>query len=251
MNGLQMPISYLPLAWLGLVGTAVTYATLTRARVDVPRFLASLRIRSDFTFAVCLYGTWTFAAALMIWFLLLRDGFTPAAVGLEGWPTLADIALAFVGAVLAIGLWPLVQRAALSVGSGPPVGRLLDRQQAGGGGLWDFVLLTLVAAILVPASEEFVFRGYVVTALHTSLSVPSAMLLSSVVFASVHVALGLGATAYAFVLALMLSGLFLLSGSLYPPILMHSLINFFGFVAAPMLWRARPPRPAKEQKPDA
>lgn len=246
-----MPLSYLPVVWLGVAGTAFTRATLAHARVDVPRLLASLHICSESTFTLCLYGVWTLAAACLLWFLLLQGGSTPMATGLEGSPRLVDFALAFVGAALAIGLWPLIQRAALFFGRGRPIDWLLDRQQAGGDGLWDSVLLTLVAAILVPVFEEFIFRGYVVTALYPHLSVPAVILLSSVIFASVHVARGLTGVVYAFALALMLSGLFLFSSSLYPPIFMHSLVNFFGFVVAPALWRVQSLHPAKRQKPDA
>lgn len=232
----QLPVFYLPLVWLGVVGTALTYAMLALAEVDVQRILASLRIRGEFTFAVCVYGAWTLAAALTLWFLLLRDGFTPTVLGLEAWPSLGDFVLAVVGAVLAIRLWPLVRLAAQSVDGASRVRRLFDRKQAGGSVPWDFVLLTLVGALLVPVIEEYIFRGYVVTALDRRVSTPIVILVSSAVFASVHVALGPGAVAYAFFLALMLSGLFLFSGSLYPPMLMHSIVNFLGFVAAPVLW---------------
>jgi membrane protease YdiL (CAAX protease family) len=42
---------------------------------------------------------------------------------------------------------------------------------------------------------------------------------------------------YAFLLSLALSAVFLVSGNLYPPILMHSLINLWGFVAVPVIVR--------------
>jgi membrane protease YdiL (CAAX protease family) len=251
MNSLRMSILCLPLAWLGVVGTAVTYTALARAHVDVSLILASLRIRNNFTLALCLYGVWTLVAALVLWSLLVRDEITEAAVGLDGWPPLTDFVLAVVGAALAIALWPLVHRVMPSVGGSPPAGRMLNPQLANEGGPWEFFLLTLVGAILVPALEEFVFRGYVLTALLAPVSVVGAVLLSSLVFASIHIALGRGAVAYAYVLSLMLSGLFLSSGSLYPPIVMHSLVNLFGLVVAPILWHSRSPRPARGQKSDA
>lgn len=248
MNGAQLPILYLPLVWVGVIGTSLTYAALARAHFDLSRVLTSLHIRNEFTFAVCLYGTWTLAVALLLSYLLARHGITPVAVGLKGGLSLAGAMLAVGGAVLGIALWPIAERIARLVGGSPFPMRRLDRQRSNRLGPWEFVLLTTFGAIVVPALEEFVFRGYVLTALQKHASSPaSAILLTSVIFASIHFVLGRGAVVYAFFSSLMLSALFLFSGNLYPAILMHSLVNFFGFVAGPMLFHSQSPRSTQEK----
>jgi membrane protease YdiL (CAAX protease family) len=236
MNDANVPIFYLPLAWIGVLGTSLTYRTLARARVDRSWILTALHIRNEFTAAICLYGIWTLAAALVLFYLMARRGVTPAAVGLQGRLSVTGTVLAVGGAAFSIALWPIVQQITRLGGGGPVPGRWLDRQRSNGLGLWDFVLLCSCGVIIVPALEEFIFRGYVIAALREHVSTSVALLLASIIFASIHVFYGRGVVLYAFVLSVMLSALFLFCGNLYPPILMHSLVNFFGFVAAPILF---------------
>jgi membrane protease YdiL (CAAX protease family) len=249
MSAPPLPLLYLPLAWVGVIGTYVTYAALARAHIDVTRVFTSLNIRNQFTFAVCLYNIWTLAAAFVLYFLLQRHGITRAAVGLEGNLSLLGATLAVGGAVLGIAFWPILERITEFFAA-----RLFrvpapESRNANGSGVLELVLLTTCGVIIGPAVEEFIFRGYVLTALrqHT-MSAPFAIIITSVVFASVHVALGLGLVLYAFFLSLMLSGLFLLSNNLYPAILMHSLMNFWGFVVAPILIRNRGIRVEQKSK---
>ena len=103
----------------------------------------------------------------------------------------------------------------------------------------ELVLLTTFGVITGPAVEELIFRGYVLTMLQQHMmSAVSATLWASLIFTSIHFAFGVGVVVFAFFSSLLLSALFLVSNSLYPAILMHSLINFWGFVAWPILSHA-------------
>jgi membrane protease YdiL (CAAX protease family) len=227
---------YLPLAWTGVIGTALTYAALTRARIDVAGVLTSLNIRNQFTLAVCLYNIWTIAAAFMLCLFLGRQGITSAAIGLAGNLSLVGATLALVGAVLGIALWPVLDRITGFFGSRRFRLGLPKSRQSTKPSVVELVLLATCNVVTAPALEELIFRGYVLTALwQYTMSAPIAVIGASLVFASIHVAFGLGGVVYAFALSLMLSGLVLLSSNLYPAILMHSLVNLWAFVVAPIL----------------
>ncbi len=91
----------------------------------------------------------------------------------------------------------------------------------GGGVLWIGIL---VGSILIPIAEELFFRGFLFTALRKRSSFWISAILSSVCFGLVH-----GdpiAIVYAFVLGLIISGVYEKSKSIYIPILLHMLINF-------------------------
>jgi membrane protease YdiL (CAAX protease family) len=238
MSAPPLPLLYLPLAWLGVIGTSLTYAVLARAHVDVIRLLASRNILNQFTFAVCLYNVWTLAAALLLYFLLQRHGITRAAFGLEGNLSLPRATLAVGGAVLGIALWPVLERMTNLFNVTLFRVRASELPNSNRPGILEMVLLTTCTVIIGPAVEEFIFRGYVLTALlqHT-MSAPIAVIVGSVIFASVHFAYGLGLVVYAYFLSLLLSGVFLLSNTLYAPILTHSLVNLWGFVVVPILFR--------------
>lgn len=242
MNAAQFPVLYLPLAWMGVLCTSLSYAVLARARIDRARVLRSLDIRNSYTFAVCLYSVWTFAAALILSSLLRRDGITRAAVGLEGSLSLAGALLAITCAVLGIVFWPILERITRYFGVSLFSMRLADRRLSDRLSVLELVLLTTFGAIAVPALEEFIFRGYVLTALREYTGgTSSATLCTSLIFASIHFGFGGGMIIYAFVLSLILSAVFLLSSNLYPAILAHSLINFWGFVAVPIFFHSKSP----------
>jgi membrane protease YdiL (CAAX protease family) len=99
----------------------------------------------------------------------------------------------------------------------------------------ELILLTIFGVIAVPVLEEFLFRGYVLKALAELTGTFSAIFLTSLIFASIHVVYGAGMVAYALVLSLVLSAIVLISSNLYPAILAHSLINFFGFILRPVM----------------
>lgn len=242
MNGAPLPIAYLPLVWAGVVGTSLTYAALARARIDLAHELAPLNVRNPSTLAICVYNMWTLAGAASLWFLLGRRGIPAAAVGLSGSLSLAGAALAVAGAAAGIALWPAIKSAMGFVEAKRLRARLLVHPQSNRLSMVEIVLLTAFGVIVGPALEEFIFRGYVLGALRGyALGASGALLCASAIFASIHFAFGVGLVAYAFCLSLLLSALFLLSDNLYPAILMHSLINLWGLVAAPLLFP--PPRP--------
>ena len=89
---------------------------------------------------------------------------------------------------------------------------------------WGRVVLAATLGVLVaPATEEFLFRGYFYGVLRRYLGVLPALILTSALFALIH--LSLPSFLPLFVLAGCLTLAYEATGSLWTPMLMHSLFN--------------------------
>jgi uncharacterized protein len=98
------------------------------------------------------------------------------------------------------------------------------------------VLVTVIA----PIAEEFLFRGYIFTALRAWAGVWGSAAITGVLFGAIH---GIGNTPVGFLLPLALFGFVLCliywrTGSLYPCIALHSINNAIAFgVAEGLSWQ--------------
>ena len=94
---------------------------------------------------------------------------------------------------------------------------------AGNPSLQDRLLLILTAVVIAPIAEELIFRGYIFGVLRRYAGRWWAMLISASVFAAIHA--HIPSLAGLFVLAVALTLVYEGAGSLWAPILMHSLFN--------------------------
>jgi uncharacterized protein len=92
----------------------------------------------------------------------------------------------------------------------------------------------LAAAILVvvvaPVAEEFFFRGFFYRALRTSLPIWAAAIIDGLLFGGIHFTSGVEAVPPLIVLGVVFCLLFEVTGSLYPPIALHSINNMLAFM---------------------
>ncbi|MBI1766038.1 MAG: CPBP family intramembrane metalloprotease [Acidobacteria bacterium] len=229
-------IIYLPVAWMGVAGTSLSYALLARTRIDLTRVFAALNIQRQFTAALCLYNIWTFVAALIFSFLFARRGVGGVTVGWGGNLSFAGATLAIIGAGIGILLWPILEWGIGYFGFKMFYAQRVEHAQSDRLSRLELSLLTILGALTVPALEELIFRGYVFNALlaYTG-NTARAIFFTALMFASIHVVFGIGMVIYALILSFMLSALALFANNLYPAILMHSLVNFWGIVAMPIL----------------
>lgn len=86
-----------------------------------------------------------------------------------------------------------------------------------------FPIMLLIIAGLGPLSEEVVFRGIVFSGYRNDGNALGAVLLSSLVFGLMH--MNINQAGYAFVIGVALSLLRIATGSIWPAIWMHCLIN--------------------------
>ncbi len=95
------------------------------------------------------------------------------------------------------------------------------------------VLMGFTLLFLAPFTEELCFRGLIQGRLSRVIGGPAALLAASLAFYAAHVyALGAAGALVAFVEGIVLGVPVLLGDSLWAPILIHSLLNLVGFVAA-------------------
>jgi membrane protease YdiL (CAAX protease family) len=94
------------------------------------------------------------------------------------------------------------------------------------------VMAVAFIGVIVPAAEELLFRGFLITWLRERSNAAIAVIVSAAIFAVVHgyfmtseFEFGLFATAQIFVLGLLLGWLAAWSRSLWPPILLHVVNN--------------------------
>lgn len=85
------------------------------------------------------------------------------------------------------------------------------------------VALVLTAALLAPVVEEVFFRGFVYATIRESLGAPVGMIVSALLFASVHS--GLPNQAVTCVMGIFLAAIYERSGSLVAPMIIHALFN--------------------------
>ena len=162
------------------------------------------------------------AVLLLFWFAVGRSagdlGFAPVA----GWGFWLGLA---VVAALALGLFGQERRA-----RSQPETRGETRQQMGAfedfaprteRELKTFSLLSVTAGIC----EEIVYRGYLMWLLAGFANVWVAVLGSSLVFAACHLYQGWSGAIRVFVLGTVMAGLYLLTGSLWVPILLHAVVD--------------------------
>src|SRR3989344_1552365 len=101
----------------------------------------------------------------------------------------------------------------------------------------DRLLAFVGLVILPPLAEEILIRGYLYSGLRRSLAFAPAALFTSLLFGLAHLELGAAAAPLwiaainTFVLSLVLVYLREKAGSLWPPIMVHSLNNLVAFIS--------------------
>lgn len=183
----QLPVSYIPLARLGVVATSLTYVFVARASVANGSWMDRFGIGSFGTRAICLYALWTMAAGLLLVLPLGRKGVSSTALGLGSLPSLLGVGLALISLGIGVLWWPVAEPFARTLGiravhaTHQPI---MWRRPRGKEADW----LAFCTVLAVPPLEEFIFRRYVYSALRQTVRTPSAVVDNSAIVASIHFA---------------------------------------------------------------
>ncbi len=96
------------------------------------------------------------------------------------------------------------------------------------------IILILGGTLVAPIVEELLFRGFIFTGLYHRLGWKRAMIISSALFAIVHIT----PTSFLpiFILGSLFAYLYHVSGSILPGILLHTFINGLAFAATYMIY---------------
>jgi membrane protease YdiL (CAAX protease family) len=185
-----------------------------------------LHVLPDFGSLVALYfAVLVYVAVLgVVWCLgPSRHNCSWQSVGLRPADPLSTVLLALGAVVLFLAISGLY---VFMVGLiGPPWLELPPPPQilVGHEGIIGTVVVLLVAAVLAPFSEEVFFRGFVLPGLSMRLGFPIAVVLSALLFALVHGAVGL--LIPTFIAGLLFAWLFQRTRSLWASIAAHTIQN--------------------------
>jgi membrane protease YdiL (CAAX protease family) len=94
---------------------------------------------------------------------------------------------------------------------------------------WNVIATAATGVIIAPLAEEFIFRGYIYGVLRRNLGIVPGVLLTSLLFASIH--LSLSALPALFLFGICLTLAYERTGSLWVPMLMHAGFNLLNFAA--------------------
>ena len=165
--------------------------------------------------------------AILLTFVLPKIGWDLAEIGFRDMITLGEIGLALFFATVSIGWFGLNAKLRILKIKG------IDLKI----GNWKHVAILFFSASITAAfCEEFFYRGFAITVLSSELgNIWIAGMVSSIIFALMHIPhYGFGGFVQIGIVGLLLMILFIITGSIYPGILMHSLNNLFGFVLVPL-----------------
>ena len=153
------------------------------------------------------------------WLVGTRDG-GAAAVGAVWIPAAPLVAWTIGLTLAALAIMIAFRQVAQAIGAreSPMLRALLPRTSEERGA---FALLSLAAGV----GEELAYRGYAIPVLATFMGVPGALALTSLVFGILHGYQGLLGTVRTTLMGGLLAWGFLASGSLWPAIAAHTLID--------------------------
>lgn len=148
-------------------------------------------------------------------------------IGLHRLPSWKDILLAPAGVVLYFILTVLLTALAMAFLPFIDYTQVQETGFAHINGQFEYVLAFISLVVVAPFAEEVLFRGYLFGKLRRYASVWAAGLLTSLLFAVVHFQWNVGLDVFA--LSVVLCALRVVSGSLWPSIMVHMVKNGIAF----------------------
>ncbi len=228
----QLSLRWLPIAWFGLAFTTFVFVVFGMLEQGDPTRLIKARFGDVPLFAFAVYTIGLLVALLVLRYLLGRRQLGWRDVGVTGRLSGTAVLYAFGGWLVAFFLFYFVETALASVGV-----RMFwnEGDFFGLDTIWRVIGICLATLVIAPIAEEILYRGYVLQALLTKFSPPLAAILSALIFASIHIAIGPGMVVYLFLGGLIPAFLYIKFRSIYPCVLMHFLNNIVAYVVIPLV----------------
>ncbi len=196
-----------------------------------------LKIISDFSlFAIVLYVIGTIIAVYILKNYLNSKGLNFAEIGISKSFPMASILYIILGVIVGALIYSLVDKG-LQLIYVPIYWRSAKSSTLILNTPMDYLLTFIFAIIIGPICEEIIFRGYVLTTfLRRVYKISTAIFLSSLIFASVHIYHGAGVLIFIFLWSFIPSFLYLKYKSLYPAMIMHALNNVIAYIFVPIFF---------------
>lgn len=152
---------------------------------------------------------------------------TKEELGMQRLPSLMDFVWVPAGAVAYLVLTAIITVLAMSFLTFVNYDQVQDTGFTNMGTQAEYILAFIMLVIVAPIAEELLFRGYVLGKLRKYAPLWIAILITSILFAIVHFAWNVGLDVFA--LSIVLCVLRVVSGSLWPSIMLHMLKNGVAF----------------------
>jgi hypothetical protein len=148
-------------------------------------------------------------------------------LGLQRLPSWMDFVWVPVGAITYLILTAVVTAIAMSFLTFVDYEQVQDTGFTNMGAQTEYVLAFIMLVVIAPIAEELLFRGYLFGKLRKYAPLWISILITSALFALVHFAWNVGLDVFA--LSIVLCLLRVISGSLWPSIMLHMLKNSVAF----------------------
>ena len=222
------------LAPTGILLSSLFYGVFNN---EIEYIFQSFGIHQSRVFALLVYNFATAIAVLLYYFLLRSKGLSFGHAGyrnkLTGKGILYGIGAFFIVSII---LYPLID--SLLANFNIPmfwesIGETAIKQNT----TQDIFLGILIPAILSPLTEDTIFRGYVFQMFSERMKVWMAIILSSLIFAVIHIGFfGPGLTVWVFFFGIASAYLYYKFDSIYPSLFYHFINNMWAYVIVPMLY---------------
>jgi len=223
--------------WMGLVLPAWVIAGFVVSQVVVGLVIAALR-GAGVTFVDVNPAIFSTVVSAIVYLLLLviviglpwiikKYRTTSEELGFTRYPTWTDIVLAPAGFFVYMILSAIFTALAMSYLTFINFDQVQDTGFSQLGPQYEYLLAFATLVIVAPVAEEIIFRGYLLGKLRKHVPIWVAVLITSLLFAAVHLSWNVGIDVFA--LSLVLCLLRITTKSLWPAILLHMLKNGVAF----------------------
>ncbi len=193
----------------------------------------------NYGFAMLVYAVGSALACWILWRLLLQRGLHFSDLQFPGTLSRKALAQILVASILAPMVFGLIEATGIPMFWQETDSSPVEYSQATAPTL---VMVVMATCCIVPVTEELLFRGYLFSSLRQRMPVVAAALVSSLVFAALHLPFfGPGLALYIIPWGLAACYLYTRFSSLSAPILFHLLNNLVAYVVAPILFSGKTP----------
>ncbi len=231
-NRTSLSLKWLPLAWFGLIFTTLVFTVFGMIERGDPTRLIKARFGDVSLFAFAAYTIGLIVATLILRYLLGKRHLGWSDVGVTGGLSGRAVLYAFGGWLVAFFLYYFVEVTLTRIGVKMfwNEGEFFRLDTT-----WRVVGIGLATLVVAPVAEEILYRGYILQALLARFSPLTAAVLSSLIFASIHIAIGPGMIVYLFLGALIPAFLYIRFKSIYPCVIMHFMNNVVAYIIIPLV----------------
>ncbi len=212
-----MKLRYIPLAWSAVLMTSLTFITFRAIGLNIYEICKTLGISHSWTLALVIYDIYQLVTVILLVMLLRKEGIILRDIGFKKFKkvSIKYYVLALIPFLIVPFIWDfcvfIVTRFELTMlwwSSNDIVAPIKTPI--------DLLILTVFPILFCLPLEEIMYRGYILNALTSRINTVLAVLIDSLIFASIHYAYGIGTMLFILFCSFIPCLLYLKTKSLYP-----------------------------------